>query len=558
MHASSVQLEIRDEPKAATVERMIAKLDQTRGSDLVLLPELWPTGYFAFDRYASDAEALDGPTVTAIRERARKLKTWIFGGSLVERDGGKLYNTSVLIDGSGTLVARYRKMHLFGYGSEERKALCAGSAPAVAETPWGRAGLATCYDLRFPELFRAMVDRGAQMFLVASAWPAARVEPWRLFNRARALENQSWLLSCNCAGSSVGKALAGNSHIVDPWGEVLARGSEGEEIVSADIAPQRAEAARREFPALADRVLGAGTSDDGLLPAFDPATLRKFTDGVPYQSAYETGLYPGASNERPAAHAEAGRRLAASIQPLDPDGRPDAPRGKVLAIVMGHSNCQQYFAEFLKFMQPHYGEMHPRFEILNCAVGGQQLHELLNDEKRPVWRNIDELTSRPGYSRDQVQVLFLHTTYHTASNRHRFSSEPFPERYRQMRHDVETLLARVTEHCPNLKLAYLTADGFRHHTGFEPHVYREAFGIKWAIERQINGAEGTAFEGAGRRLPWLTWGPYLWDNSWDASYFTDGVHPADKARKIFCEKYWQFLSEDPVTKAWLFPQAGQH
>lgn len=260
MRASSVQLEIRDEPKAATVERALALLDKSKGSDLVLLPELWPTGYFAFDRYAADAETLDGPTVRALREKARALKAWIFGGSLVENEGGKLFNTSIFIDASGQLVARYRKMHLFGYGSEERKALCAGSEPVVADTPWGRAGLATCYDLRFPELFRAMVDRGAQLFLVASAWPAARVEPWRLFNRARALENQSWLISCNCAGTNAGKTLAGNSHIVDPWGEVLARGSEGEEIVTADVDPQRAEAARREFPALADRVLGAATN----------------------------------------------------------------------------------------------------------------------------------------------------------------------------------------------------------------------------------------------------------------------------------------------------------
>lgn len=269
MRVSSVQLEIRDEPKAATVERVLAKLDQTRGSDLVLLPELWPTGYFAFDRYADDAETLDGPTVRALREKACALNAWIFGGSLVECDGGKRYNTSVLIDASGDLVARYRKVHLFGYGSEERKALCAGSDPVVAETPWGRAGLATCYDLRFPELFRAMVDRGAQMFLVASAWPAARVEPWRLFNRARALENQSWLLSCNCAGTNAGKALAGNSYIVDPWGEVLARGGEGEEIVTAEVDPQRVEAARREFPALADRVLGPG--GDSPAPKTGPA-----------------------------------------------------------------------------------------------------------------------------------------------------------------------------------------------------------------------------------------------------------------------------------------------
>lgn len=554
MRVTSIPLECRGEPKAAALERALARLNEARGSDLVLLPELWPTGYFSFARYAADAEALDGPLVRALSDAARKLKLHLFMGSFVESDAGRLYNTSVLLSPAGAVLGRYRKMHLFGYGSEEQKRLCRGGEPAVAPTPWGPLGLATCYDLRFPELFRAMTDRGAKGFLVASAWPEARREAWLLFNRARAHENLAFLFSCNATGSSEGRALAGFSQLIDPWGAVLAAGDSGAALVTAEADFEAVDRARREFPALADRVLASTPAIQGaetMLEPFDPSTLSKFTSGAPYQGRYETGLYPGGSNQRPGVHTESGLRLAASIRPLDADGNADERNGRILAIVMGHSNCNQYFAEFEKHLATQRERLHPRFELLNCAVGGQQLHELLNDAKRPVWKNIEEFTARPGYSIKQVQALFLHTTYHGAKNIHRFSSEPFPARYQQMRHDLETLLGRVAELCPNLKLAYLTADGFRHHTGFEPHVWREAFGIRWAIERQLMGAEGTAFEGPARKEPWLSWGPYIWDNAWDASYFTDGVHPADKARAHFVEQYWDFLTNDPVARGWM-------
>jgi len=126
---------------------------------------------------------------------------------------------------------------------------------------------------------------------------------------------------------------------------------------------------------------------------------------------------------------------------------------------------------------------------------------------------------------------------------------------RQMERDLEKVLAYCVERFPNLRIAYLTCDGFRHFTGFEPHVYQEAFAMKWLIERQIKGEPGTRFEGPDRRLPWLEWGPYIWDNTWDVSYFTDGVHPAPKAQAIFVEKYWRHLSQDPVARPWLFAAA---
>ncbi len=255
MKVVSIQLEMADKPKAENVEHALAAIDRVPAADLVLLPEIWPCGFFAFDRYAFDSEPLDGPTVSAFRQKARERGCHLVMGSLVERDGEGLFNTTVFIGPGGEIIARYRKIHLFGYRSDETKLLTPGREIVVVDTPWGRAGFSTCYDLRFPELFRRMVDRGAEIFLVPSAWPSARIEAWRLFNRARAHENLAFLVSCNCAGENAGKRYGGHSMVVDPWGRVLAEGGEDGEIVATEIDVREAGRARGEFPALADRVL---------------------------------------------------------------------------------------------------------------------------------------------------------------------------------------------------------------------------------------------------------------------------------------------------------------
>lgn len=253
MKAVLLQLEVADRPKEEAVARALARLDAAPPGELVVLPELWPSGFFAFERYRAEAEPLDGPTVEAFAARAAARGCHLLMGSLVERAGEAFYNTAVLLDPAGRVAAAYRKIHLFGYQSQEREILSAGSAPVVAAAPWGGTGIATCYDLRFPELFRGMVDRGARFFLVASAWPHARLEAWRLFCRARAHENLAVLIACNCAGVNRGVRFAGHSLVVDPWGRPLAEAGEGEETLTVAIDPQAVERARAEFPALADR-----------------------------------------------------------------------------------------------------------------------------------------------------------------------------------------------------------------------------------------------------------------------------------------------------------------
>ena len=128
-----------------------------------------------------------------------------------------------------------------------------GSDLVVVDTPLGPTGLATCYDLRFPEMFRALVDRGASAFLLCSGWPTPRIEHWRVLARARAIENLSWLVATNGVGSHAGITLGGRSVVVDPRGEVVAEAGDVEEILVADVDPGAALEWRTAFPALEDR-----------------------------------------------------------------------------------------------------------------------------------------------------------------------------------------------------------------------------------------------------------------------------------------------------------------
>jgi predicted amidohydrolase len=164
----------------------------------------------------------------------------------------------VLFDPQGDLVTTYRKIHLFGFAEGERTVMSGGNELVVIDTPLGTTGLATCYDLRFPELFRALTAAGATAFLVSSGWPLSRIEHWDILARARAIEDQAWVIACNEVGTqgadNVG--LGGHSVVIDPRGTVIAQAGETEEILYAEIdsaAPGRWRAA---FPALDDIRIG--------------------------------------------------------------------------------------------------------------------------------------------------------------------------------------------------------------------------------------------------------------------------------------------------------------
>jgi predicted amidohydrolase len=257
MNVACLQLAApRGEPATERVRRVADEVRRLRGADLIVLPELWPGGYFDFDGYQEIAEEFPGPTVEAIGAAARDAGAHVAGGSVVERaPDGRLRNVAFLVDPAGELVLSYRKVHTFGYQSLEARLLDAGDRIDSATTDLGGVGLTTCYDLRFPELYRLLVDAGAEIVVVPAAWPRARTEHWLLLARARALENQVFLIACNGCGDDHGTALAGTSVVVDPWGDVVARAGEDEEILEAELDPGRVSSIRREFPALEDRRL---------------------------------------------------------------------------------------------------------------------------------------------------------------------------------------------------------------------------------------------------------------------------------------------------------------
>jgi predicted amidohydrolase len=253
MQVASIQLSVVENDKKATVDKAVECIRRARGVDLFILPELWNVGFMSFDRYVSEAEDRNGMTLSALRSVAKELKAYLHTGSFVEREGDKHFNSSYLLSPQGGIVANYRKIHLFGYNSKETQILNHGNQVIVADTPLGKLGLATCYDLRFPELFRRMVEKGAELFLVCSAWPYPRLEHWIMLNRVRALENQCFLVSSNSVGMNGGSQFVGHSMMVNPWGIILSSGGDEEVVLRAEFDLSEVKSARERFPALADR-----------------------------------------------------------------------------------------------------------------------------------------------------------------------------------------------------------------------------------------------------------------------------------------------------------------
>ncbi|MFC7177479.1 nitrilase-related carbon-nitrogen hydrolase [Halosegnis marinus] len=257
------QIRVENADVTGNVARAVAAVEDAaaEGADLVVLPEIFNVGYFAFDSYDRAAEPLDGPTLTRVREAAAENDVGVLAGSIVEdlaaSDEGPadegLANTSVLFDRAGERLAVYRKHHLFGYGSAETELLTPGEDLAVAEFDGHTVGMTTCYDLRFPELYRALAERGATLVCVPSAWPYPRVEHWKLLPKARAVENQLYVATANGSGSYEGAELLGRSSVYDPWGTTLASSDDDPALVAAEADPERVAAVREEFPAWRDR-----------------------------------------------------------------------------------------------------------------------------------------------------------------------------------------------------------------------------------------------------------------------------------------------------------------
>ena len=272
------------------------------GANLVVLPEKW-TAMGEDEELRNAAEDLRGPAITWARETARELDLEIVAGSIVERVPGreKLANTSVHIDARGTVRAVYRKLHMFdvevdGRVYRESDLEDPGDEIVLSETGGGlRLGLAICYDLRFPELFRILALRGARVIVLPAAFTLATTrDHWETLVRARAIENQVFLVAANQFGSHPGGTRSGGrSLIVDPWGIVLAQMPDQEGHVCAEVDLQRQQEIRARLPVLANRRPLAyrwPEAPDG--EPVGPGHLPKRADPVPQeQRAVPTGRW---------------------------------------------------------------------------------------------------------------------------------------------------------------------------------------------------------------------------------------------------------------------------
>ncbi|MFC7072952.1 nitrilase-related carbon-nitrogen hydrolase [Halovenus rubra] len=267
MTLALAQLEIDSGDVAGNRARAVDAVEAAanRGADLVALPEIFTVGYFAFDSYAEHAEPLDGKTVKKLQAVAAKHDIGVLAGSIVEdleassnagfetpAESGYA-NASVFIDTDGTSQGVYRKHHLFGYDSAEQDLLTSGESLATVAFGNFTVGMTTCYDLRFPELYRRLVDKGVSLILVPSAWPYPRVEHWKLLPRARAVENLCYVATINGSGTFDDATLVGRSTVYDPWGTAVARLDEEPGIVTTQIEHTEVQQRRTEFPALEDR-----------------------------------------------------------------------------------------------------------------------------------------------------------------------------------------------------------------------------------------------------------------------------------------------------------------
>lgn len=221
------------------------------GADLLILPELWPSGYDLARAGAYAARLDEGPFAHMART-ARACGLHVVGTALEANSGGAPFNTAALYAPDGTLIGAYRKVHLFPPMGETEH-MSAGQALPTFDLPWGRTALAICYDLRFPEMWRRYTEAGAQLIVLPAEWPARRIEHWRLLLRARAVENQLFVVGCNRAGADASGEYGGCSAAVDPWGRVLVEGGAEAGLLFAKLELAEGARTRRLFPFFDDR-----------------------------------------------------------------------------------------------------------------------------------------------------------------------------------------------------------------------------------------------------------------------------------------------------------------
>ncbi|MDR5658349.1 carbon-nitrogen hydrolase family protein [Serpentinicella sp. ANB-PHB4] len=241
-------------------EMMITQSVSKNKAQIVVLPEMFNCPYNT-KVMADYAENIEGETVKRLSNIAKKLKVYIFAGSFPEKDKEKIYNTSLVFNKEGQLIGKHRKIHLFdvdiqnGIKFKESEVLSPGNDVTVVNTEFCKIGLAICYDMRFPELMRAITLKGAKIIIVPAAFNMTTGPAhWNELLKVRAMDNQVYFIAASPARNmSADYHAYGHSAIVDPWGKIMAQAQAGEIILHSKISLSRVEKIRNELPLLKHR-----------------------------------------------------------------------------------------------------------------------------------------------------------------------------------------------------------------------------------------------------------------------------------------------------------------
>ncbi|QQZ64128.1 carbon-nitrogen family hydrolase [Paenibacillus sonchi] len=253
MKISLLQLDIafgNPQVNYAAAERKIREA-AAQGTDCVILPELWTTGY-DLTRLAEIADPEGNATKALMSGLARELGIHIVAGSVASRHDSGITNSMYVFSRTGELAGEYSKLHLFRL-MDEHLYLQPGAAKGLFTLDGASCAGLICYDIRFPEWVRAHTASGAEILFISAEWPLPRLAHWRALLISRAIENQCYVIACNRAGEDPSNTFAGHSMIIDPWGEVICEASGGEEILRGEIDLQKVREVRAQIPVFPDR-----------------------------------------------------------------------------------------------------------------------------------------------------------------------------------------------------------------------------------------------------------------------------------------------------------------
>jgi predicted amidohydrolase len=230
-------------------EKMLEALEEK--PDILVLPELWSTGY-DLARLQDIGDENGEKTKQFFSSFAKKHQVAIVAGSVAKKTDTGITNTMYVFNQEGQLVSEYSKLHLFKLMDEHLYLQAGETQNLFALYDTSCAGF-ICYDIRFPEWMRVHTSQGAEVLFVSAEWPLPRIAHWRSLLISRAIENQCYVVACNCTGSNPDNIFGGHSLIIDPWGEIVAEASEGEEIITGSIDSEKVRKVRAQIPIFADR-----------------------------------------------------------------------------------------------------------------------------------------------------------------------------------------------------------------------------------------------------------------------------------------------------------------